>query len=199
MKYLLSKLSPEKLIQLAEHLKKGSIAIIPTDTQYGIVTAAKDQTSVEKIYQLRKRSSDKPLIILIENIEQIKKMGIKLNPQEENILKKLWPNSVSIIIPADNPELEYLHRGKKSLAFRLPKTPWLQNLLKISGPLVAPSANLEGEKPSVTIEEAEKYFTDQVDFYLDDGDKTGRSSTIIKLLNNGFEIIREGDFKVDKI
>jgi L-threonylcarbamoyladenylate synthase len=72
-------------------------------------------------------------------------------------------------------------------------------LLKISGPLVAPSANLEGEKPSATIEEAEKYFTDQVDFYLDDGDKTGRSSTIIKLLKDDFEIIREGDFKVDKI
>jgi tRNA threonylcarbamoyl adenosine modification protein (Sua5/YciO/YrdC/YwlC family) len=145
MKYLLSKLSSEKLVTLAEQLKKGSIAIIPTDTQYGIVTTTTNQLAVEKIYQLRKRSSDKPLIILIENIEEIKKMGIKLNPQEESILKKLWPNPVSIIIPADNPELEYLHRGKKSLAFRLPNTPWLQNLLKISGPLVAPSANLEGE------------------------------------------------------
>ncbi len=199
MKYLLSQLSSTTLQQLAKQLKNGSIAVIPTDTQYGIVTSAIQQSSVDKIYQLRKRSTDKPLIILISSINDIKDFGISIDPNQESILKKFWPNPISIIIPSPNPELEYLHRGKKSLAFRLPKTDWLINLLKISGPLVAPSTNFEGEKPASNIDEAEQYFKDQIDFYLDDGDKTGRSSTIIKLLNNEFELIRTGDFKIDQL
>jgi L-threonylcarbamoyladenylate synthase len=199
MKYLLSNLSEATIKDLGKQLKNGSIAVIPTDTQYGIVTSATNQQSVEKIYQLRKRSTDKPLIVLIQTIQDIKNLGISIDPNQESILKKLWPNPVSIIIPTPNENLRYLHRGKNSIAFRLPKTDWLQKLLSISGPLVAPSANFEGEKPAATIEEAEMYFGDQIDFYLDDGDKTGRSSTIIKLLPANFELIREGDFKITSL
>ncbi len=199
MKYQLKNLTNIQIQDLGNKLKSGAIAIIPTDTQYGIVTSALNQQSVEKVYQLRKRSSDKPLIVLIPTLQDIKNFGIIIDPKQEIILKKLWPNPVSIIVPAIGKNLAYLHRGKNSLAFRLPKTNWLIQLLKISGPLVAPSANFEGEKPASNIEEAEQYFENQIDFYLDDGDKTGRSSTIIKLLDENFELIREGDYKISKL
>ncbi len=199
MKYKLSNLSDDQLLELGEQLKTGAIAVISTDTQYGIVTTAQNKNSVEQIYKLRQRSSNKPLIILIDSIEDISNLGVAVSNEQKEILAKLWPNPVSVILPVPNPELEYLHRGKMSLAFRLPQTEWLRKLLRYSGPLVAPSANLEGEKPSATINEAEKYFGDQIDFYLDDGDKTGRSSTVIKLLSDDFEVIREGDFKVTSL
>jgi L-threonylcarbamoyladenylate synthase len=83
-----------------------------------------------------------------------------------------------------------LHRGKKSLAFRLPDNEDLIKLLKISGPILAPSANTEGDGPAETIEEAIEYFQDEIDFYLDNGKMKSRPSKIISLENNRVEIIR---------
>lgn len=196
MKYQLANLSNAKFQQLGQKLSAGQIAVIPTDTQYGIVTSALNQPAVERIYQLRKRSADKPMIILISEISDIKKFGIILTMSQLETLTRFWPNPLSIIIPSANPLLQYLHRGKKSIAFRLPRPEWLQNLLKTSGPLVAPSANFEGEPPASTIAEAEKYFSGQIDFYLDLGKLNNPPSTVIKLNNTDFEVIRQGTYQV---
>lgn len=196
MKYQLNKLTQDQVDALGKKLSEGQIAVIPTDTQYGIVTSALSRKSVEKIYQLRKRSANKPMIILISDLTDIAKFDINLTEHQISELKKLWPNPVSIILPADNLQFQYLHRGKNSLAFRMPQLEWLQNLLKKSGPLVAPSANFEGEPPASTIEEAEKYFSSQVDFYIDNGLISNPGSTVIKFDNHDFQVIRQGIFKV---
>lgn len=185
-----------ELTKIGTSLKQGHLAIIPTDTQYGIVTSALKPSSVEKIYHLRKRSSQKPMIILISSISQIKALGIILNNQQKESMKSYWPNPVSIIIPVNLPPLNYLHRGKNSLAFRLPKNTWLQSLLNISGPLVAPSANFEGENPATTIKEAEVFFGKEVDFYIDAGELINPPSTVISLENNNLKIIRQGAYKI---
>jgi L-threonylcarbamoyladenylate synthase len=179
--------------------ENNQIAVIPTDTQYGIVTSAVNKKSVEKIYQLRKRSPEKPLIILISSINDITNLGIELSQKQLTILENNWPNPLSIIIPVTNPELEYLHRGKQSLAFRMPKTDWLRQLLKESGPLVAPSANFEGEAPAQNITDAKKYFSEQISFYLDAGILNNPASTIIKLNPDSFDVIRNGAFDVSHL
>ena len=198
MQNMTSETDPEEtpISQIGEELKQGKIGIIPTDTQYGIVTSALKEDSIEKIYSLRKRNPEKPMIVLISDVSQIEDLGININPQQKQVLEKYWPNPLSIIIPVKNQELAYLHREKESLAFRMPQTDWLKKLLQISGPLVAPSANFEGEKPSSTIKEAQQYFQDQVDFYIDGGEMDNPPSTIIKLTDQGFEIIRQGAFRI---
>lgn len=194
MKYTLNDLNENTLNNLATKLNQGGIAVIPTDTQYGIVTSALQKSAVEKIYQLRKRSSEKPMIILISDFEDIKKFHISLSDEQLSQLKKLWPNPLSIILPATGQPSEYLHRGTNSLAFRIPKLDWLQKFLYSSGPLVAPSANFEGETPASSIKDAEKYFKDQLDFSIDAGTLKNPPSTVIKLTESGFEIIRQGAF-----
>lgn len=195
MKYLLKDLPSEEIVNLANKLKAGSIAVIPTDTQYGIVTSAFNQNSVEKVYQLRKRSPEKPMIILISDLTDLEKFDIDLSEELIAKIKTLWPNPLSIIFPKEN-GFEYLHRGKKSLAFRIPKLNWLQDLLKISGPLVAPSANFEGELPATNIAEAQNYFGDQIDFYIDNGVQNNPPSTVIRFIDQKIEIIRQGVFKI---
>lgn len=194
MVFDLKNLAGTDLTQLGERLSQGEIAVIPTDTQYGIVTSASRSQSVERIYQLRKRSGKKPMILLISQIEDIEKMGIQLNHAQKTLLAHHWPNPLSVIIPVENPKLEYLHRGMKSLAFRLPQPGWLQTLLQASGPLVAPSANFEGESPATTLEEARKYFGSQIDFYIDYGKLQNPPSTIIKMTGDQVEIIRQGAY-----
>lgn len=185
--------------KIALSLKNGSIGIIPTDTQYGIVTSALKPESVEKIYSLRKRSSEKPMIILISQVTDVLDIGLRPTKEQLNLMQKVWPNPVSLILPVTKTDLIYLHRGKKSLAFRIPAIKWLKELLDISGPLVAPSANFEGEKPATTIDEAKNYFKDQIDFYLDGGELNNPPSTVISLINNKYNIIRQGSYKITSL
>jgi len=178
--------SNEVIKEIGEDIKKGRIGVIPTDTIYGIVCSAMKKKSVEKLYKIRKRDSKKPMIILISSLKDLNLFGVKI---DKKITDKYWPGKVSIIVPIK--KLEYLHRGKNSLAFRLPDNKALIKLIKISGPIVAPSANTEGEKPAETIEEAKEYFKDKIDFYVDCGKLKSKPSKIISLLNNNIEIIRK--------
>lgn len=173
-----------------EIIKKGGIVVLPTDTIFGIVCQALNKKSVEKIYKLKKRNPEKPVIILISKIKDVEMFGIKIQPEEMKVLKKFWPGKVSIILPCKNKRFAYLHRGTNSLAFRLPKKESLINLLKKTGPLIAPSANPEGLSPSKNIKEAKDYFGEGVGVYLS-GKTSKKSSRIIKIEDGEIVEIRK--------
>lgn len=165
---------------------------MPTDTIYGVVGRAKNKETVERIYQLRRRAPNKPCVILIGGINELEKFSIILSVKQKMILEKYWPvapktkkvgesRPVSIVLDCPAEKFTYLHRGAETLAFRLPASKTLQELLFKVGPLIAPSANLEGLPAAQTIKEAKKYFGNSVDLYVDGGLAVGRASKIIKL------------------
>ena len=168
-------------------LLAGKIGVIPTDTIYGLVGQALNKKTVERIYAVRKRNPSKPMIVLISHIDNLKLFGVDANEKLKNTLSQFWPGEVSIILPIDDSsyleKLSYLHRGTKTLAFRLPNNKALAKWLDQTGPLVAPSANLEGLPSATTIDEAKNYFGNFVDFYLDGGKIESPSSKLIKIEN----------------
>ena len=172
----------------SKFLKEGKISVMPTDTLYGICTSAFSKKSVRKIYQIKGRDDHKPFIILISSILDLKKFGIKLTKDQKSFLDNVWPNSVSVILPVPQKRFEYLHRGTKSLAFRLPKKKSLELFIKKTGPLVAPSANPQGLTPATTITEAKEYFGEKIDLYVSDGKIKGKPSIIVSLLENKLKI-----------
>ena len=189
----------EKLIEI---LKGNGVAVMPTDTIYGLVGKALDENVVNRIYKIRKRNPEKPCIILIGEIDELNKFSIALSAEQKEKLKEFWSISamadidpvepVSIILDCPDEKFSYLHRGTKTLAFRIPQPEDLRNLLLQMGPLIAPSANLEGLLPAQSIFEAKKYFGNLVDLYVDGGDIIGKASKIVKLNKNGtVTIIRE--------
>lgn len=159
--------------------------MLATDTLYGLVARALDKKAVTRIYKLKQRQPQKPFIILIANTGDLAQFGIE--PLAG--LEKYWPGPTSIILPCTDTGLAYLHRGTKSLAFRLPAKPSLRRLIKATGPLVAPSANPEGLPPARTITEAKAYFADSVDFYQP-GRTTAKPSKLIRINNSKIEILR---------
>ena len=181
-------------------LKEGVIGIIPTDTIYGICCSAFKKESVEKLYKLKKRDKKKPMILLISSLNDLKIFEIKIKRWQKEILDKILPFKISFILPCKNKKFSYLHRGKKCLAFRIPKNKNLLKILSISGPILAPSANWESFPPASTASEAKKYFKDKV-FYLDDGKIFSLPSTLIDLRKKEIKVLRKGaDFsKISKI
>ena len=170
---------------------------MPTDTIYGIVGRAQDETAVNRIYEIRRRNPQKPGIILIGDTGELEKFSIILSEKQKNRLNEFWPpasvkGGTSVVLDCPDDSLLYLHRGTKTLAFRLPLWKPLRDLLLLTGPLIAPSANPEGLPPAQNIAEARGYFGDLVDFYVDGGEVFGQPSKVIKLHKDGsVSILRE--------
>ena len=151
--------------ELSKTLLRGGIAIMLTDTIYGIVGRADNEATVERIYEAKQRTPSKSPIVLIGDISQM------FDAYSDDIARhfaEYWPGSNSLILPSTHAP-EWITRGNNSVAYRLPGDENLRALLRVTGPLIAPSANPEGEPPATTIAEAKAYFGDTVDHYEDGG------------------------------
>jgi L-threonylcarbamoyladenylate synthase len=111
-------------------------------------------------------------------------------------LEKNWPASLSVRFACSLKKFEYLHRGINSLVFRMPKKKKIRDILKQTGPLVAPSANHQGQKPAETIREAKNYFKKDIKIFISGGKLTGNPSTIVSLLEEKAKILRQGGYKI---
>jgi len=178
--------------EIIKTLQNGGVGVLPTDTIYGVVGSVLNKETIDGMYPLLKRNPKKPMVIIISRIKDLALFDIKINRKFKKKLKEFWPGKVSIILPCHSEEFAYLHRGMGSLAFRLPDLKWLRKLLKKTGPLVATSANPEGEKPAETIKQAEKYFGNRVDFYVDIGKLQGEPSTVLEIKDSSVSIKRQG-------
>lgn len=149
----------------ASILVNGGVGIIRTDTLYGVVARADNEAAVERIFQVKGRTPTKSPIVLIASNDQL---FDSYDTSVYDYLQKQWPGPRSIILPSTKAPA-WLQRGNNSVAYRLPDYPGLCQLIATTGPLIAPSANPEGDPPAMTIDEAVAYFGDNVDFYVDSG------------------------------
>jgi L-threonylcarbamoyladenylate synthase len=182
--------------EVAEIIKNGEIGVLPTDTIYGLVASALQKESVERVYEVRQRDLEKPMIILISSLQDLETFNVEISEQEKKKLSSFWPGKVSVILPCHDEKRAYLHRGKNSLAFRWPDRGDLEDLIRKTGPLVAPSANISGYGPARDIREAQKYFGERIDFYVDGGEIVSESSTLIRFIEGKIIIERQGAYKM---
>jgi len=122
VKYSIMTQSFESIIPL---LQNSGVGVLPTDTLYGVVGLALNPQSVERIYTVKERNTNKPLIVLISDLSDLSQFGIDLTPQTSEMLNRYWPGPVSIILLCMDEQFTYLHRRTNSLAFRLPNNPQL--------------------------------------------------------------------------
>jgi len=171
-----------------------AVGVMPTDTIYGLVARASDKEAVGRLYAIKNRGQ-KPGTVIAASIEQLIGLGI---PRRYLLpVARYWPNPISVVVPTA-PGLQYLDLGKFSLAVRIPANTDLQKLLEQTGPLMTSSANHPGKEPASTVLEAQAYFHDQVDFYVDGGTVHGQNSTVIRIVDDAVEVLREGAVKVSE-
>lgn len=150
--------------QLSTTLQQGGVVVMKTDTIYGVVGQAANKETVERIYRIKQRTPTKSPIVLIGDVSQMFDTYADIG----TLLADYWPGPNSIILPSQHGP-DWITRGNGSIAYRLPDNQDLQELIRHTGPLIAPSANPEGELPARTIEEARQYFGDGIDHYEDSG------------------------------
>jgi L-threonylcarbamoyladenylate synthase len=176
---------------IIKKIKNGGVGIIPTDTMYGIVASVTKPDAIEKLYLKRHRNPKKQSIVLISDINELELFGIKPDIYTKNILNTIWPGPFSIEMEVSDSEFSHLTRGNGKFAVRFPKNEMLQELISKTGPIIAPSANMEGEPPAETLADAKEYFPD-LDFYVDGGVLKNNPSTVISIIDNKVKIWRQG-------
>lgn len=133
---------------ILDYLKNGEVVILPTDTIDGLSVRADDKKGVEKIYSIKKRGKNKPLLVLVSSMAMLKKYCY-LNKIQEKKLKEIWQESrpSSVILKHRNLLSSNITHNNSYLAVRLPKSVFLRKMIRALGvPIVSTSVNISGQK-----------------------------------------------------
>ena len=182
-------------------LNKNECIGIPTETVYGLAANAYSDLATSKIFKLKKRPKNNPLIVHYYSLENLKK-DCKINQNFIKLYKKFCPGPITFILKlkSKNKISKNVTNKKKTLAVRFPKHSLTRKLLKeLDFPLAAPSANISTKVSAVSKKDVEEEFGNKIKFILDGGSsKIGLESTIVNL-DPKPAILRLGAIEVSKI
>lgn len=184
----------------AQYIKEGKIVAFPTETVYGLGANALNPLAVAKIFELKERPSFDPLIVHIADISQIDELISKHDERVFKLAEKFWPGPLTIVLPKSDSVPDVVTSGLPTVGIRMPNNEVAIELIKKSGcPIAAPSANKFGRISPTKAEHVKKQLSD-ADYILDAGKTTvGIESTIIKLTDTGFQILRNGIITKEEI
>ena len=179
-------------------IKRGGIAIFPTDTVYGIGCDPYNEKSVEKIYEIKSRDITKQVPVLAYSIETASKV-CHIDKFTKKIAQKFWPGPLTIILKVTDENLKRAMRLKDKIAIRVPNHKCTLKLLEKCDFLVGTSANISGCSPHTDPDECFKNLQNQ-DIFINGGTIASKTvSTIIEIENEEIKIIREGSLTREEI
>ena len=182
----------------ADAIMNGRLVVFPTETVYGIGANAFDEDACRKIYEVKGRASDNPLIVHVQNVEDALRLG-RISKEHIAVLERIWPGPLTVIVKSRGILPGTVTAGLRSVAIRCPEGKFIQELLKRTGlPIAAPSANISAKPSSTKGEHAIGYFKGKVDVIIDGGESYyGIESTIFDL--RSLRILRPGAFTPEQI
>lgn len=190
----------KKIEKAVKVFNNGGIVVFPTDTAIGIGCRIDDKNAIKKLFKIRKRPENKPLLILVNSIEMAEKYLLPI-PQKvkESLIKKYWPGKLTVVMKCIPDKVMFPVRDKRNtLGVRFPDNKILLELInKIGVPIVAPSANFSGEKTPFNFQDVNKNLMEQADFVLDEKINSENDlSTIIDSTVEPWKVIRRGAVEI---
>lgn len=165
-----------------ETLRRGGVAVIPTDTVYGLAVDGGNRLAVERLYRLKRRPPGKPLVRLLASRRAV--LPLLSTPGEIRLLERFWPGPLTVILTTPEGET----RG-----YRMPDHGLVRRLIRESGiELAASSANRSGQPVITSPRAVQEIFAGEVDLIIDDGELSGRASTVLDLSVTPPRLLREG-------
>ncbi|MGF6883807.1 L-threonylcarbamoyladenylate synthase [Nocardia sp. GAS34] len=174
-------------------LKSGRLAVIPTDTLYGIAADAFDSAAVGALLAAKRRGRDMPVQVLVGSWNTIDGLVFSVPQSARDLIRAFWPGGLSLVVQ-QAPSLAWdLGDTRGTVMLRMPLHPVALELLREVGPIACSSANISGQPPAASAEEARIQFGEAVSVYLDGGPaEHGVASTIVDLTGDAPRILREG-------
>ena len=175
----------ERFVRAAEVLNGGGVAVIPTDTVYGLAARPDFAAAVDRLYTIKGRELRKPIAILASDVEAIGRFGYPIEGKARELAEKYWPGALTMVI------------GKEG--FRIPDHAETRELIAACGGVLrVTSANLSGRRPATDAPQALKDVGLSADCVVDDGVSPGGvPSTVVRVKDDGaIEVLREGAIRL---
>ncbi|MDZ7878441.1 MAG: L-threonylcarbamoyladenylate synthase [Saprospiraceae bacterium] len=189
------------LNEAKQALINGDIIGLPTETVYGLAGNAYDESTVKKIFALKKRPFFNPLIVHIKSADFLKEVAVDIPKIAIKLAKKFWPGALTLVLKKQAHIPDTVTAGKETVAIRVPNHPLTLGLLKsLDFPLAAPSANPFGSISPTCATHVLNYFNDELGVILDGGAcEKGVESTIIGFEGNQPVLYRHGSVALEDI
>ena len=176
----------------ADALLSGKIVAFPTETVYGLGVCSDNSAAIDNLYSVKQRSKDKKLSIMIAKSEEVTKYVKQIPLIAEKLISTFWPGPLTIILDLDD---------KNTVGLRNPDNRVIRDLINaVEIPIASTSANISGRAPAIDAQQVITNFSDKIDVVLDGGPaEAGNPSTIIKIFDDTFEIVRHGVIEEERL
>ncbi len=177
----------------AAAVKSGRLVVTPTDTVYGIGADAFDSQAVAALLAAKGRGRDMPVGVLVGSWHTIDGLVYSVSESARELIRAFWPGALSLVVQ-QAPSLQWdLGDARGTVMLRMPLQPVAIELLRQTGPMAVSSANVSGQPPATTAQDARRQLGDLVDVYLDGGTAEQQAaSTILDLTSPQPRILRDG-------
>ena len=171
----------------------GGVVAFPTETFYGLGTAALDAAAVGRLFALKGRPESRAILVLVDDPARIDRFAV-LTPSARELIAAYWPGPLTLVLPARAVVPVALTAGTGTIGVRQPSHALARALAAaVGGPVTAPSANRSGEAPATRAEDVLRVFDGQVDLVLDGGSTAGGlPSTVLDVTVEPPRVLREG-------
>lgn len=180
--------------EAVEALRRGDLVVFPTETVYGLGANAANPAAVRKIFEVKGRPADHPVIVHLDDPKYLHRWVSDVPPVAEQLSAMFWPGPLTLILPKADHVNDIVTGGQDSIGIRIPSHPMAQQLLNaFGGGIAAPSANRYGRLSPTKPEHVREEFGDTLPIVLDGGDSPiGLESTIVSCLHNEARLLRPG-------
>jgi len=180
------------IAKVADIVSSGGLVIYPTDTQYGLGCDLNNKKAIEKVYRLKQRSQKSPFSFVCADLTHISEYA-KVSNFAYRTMRRLLPGPYTFILSGTKLVPQLMLTKRHECGIRVPGHPIALGLVSALGrPVINTSAALEGQPVPVTPEDFADLFKNQVDAIIDGGPVAGSPSTIISLMDDEPEVLREG-------
>ena len=189
-----------KLKKTAEIIRKGGIVIFPTETVYGIGANGLDEVAIKKLYEVKQRPLNKPISLLVSDMNMINKIAKDITELEYKLMQKFFPGPFTIVLKKKDIVSNIVTSNQNTVGVRMPSGEIARKLVEYAGvPIATPSANISGKPSGTNLKDIMKDFEKKVDYFIDGGEsKIGIASTIVKVIDNVPHILRQGSISKSK-
>lgn len=180
--------------EIVDVIKAKQLAIVPTDTVYGIIGDALDEAVIHKVYEAKKRDYSKPLILMVCDISMLKKYVLEINDLEQRLIERFWPGKLTILFKKNELISDLITSGSDLVGIRFPDNKELVDVIKkLDKPLISTSCNISTRDVITNVSLIEKELLDKISYVYDCGEMSDVSSTIVQVVDNKINILREGE------